>query len=175
MGKWKKEAAQSSTELTQEQFKYQQKLIDQREKERTNAMGVMQGLLNESPQYKIPGQVQQYTDMMNTLGAQLYGLQDASGGEKSIDPNLYKSKTEQIPVAQFNNPSPKGNAPIDPSKLTANDFRPGGGWWNNLQQGLQFSPADIQFTKDALEGGSRVKPMRTNIRQTVRDIKRKTK
>lgn len=151
---WKRKQAEKAGDIAQQQFDYQTKLIDQREAQRNAAMEQMNYLMNNQPTYQIPAQVQQYTDLMNTLGAQLYGLQDASGGQKSIDPNAYRSQTTQV------DPWKSGAPPYNP-------VIPGQGGTSDKPTGTHRQPGDVSPTTQGrpYQGGDNTAAVDQIIRQ----------
>lgn len=155
MSSWKKETAQDATAMAQQQFAYQQKLINQREAERTAAMGQMESLMKNPPTYQIPAQVQQYTNLMNVLGGQLYGLQDASGGAKSIDASQYASQSTQ------SDPWESNAKPFNPVVPSGDANGSGGGSTGRRKEG------DVSPTTQGRPGNTTNPPVnngRTNSR-----------
>lgn len=74
----KKDAMESSSRLLTQQFEFQKALLQKREGQRDSAIGAMNNLIGNMPQYKIPVATQQYVKLMNALGGELSQLRDPS-------------------------------------------------------------------------------------------------
>jgi len=97
---WKKDAAQASQRLLEQQYKFQEELLKKRESQRDQGISAMNQLMGMQPKYTIPESVNQYVGLMNSLGGELSAIRDPSN-KSDIDFSQYATTPKNYEQAQL--------------------------------------------------------------------------